>query len=600
MTPALFYDVQVNGVTTGTATVCITNPAVSIWTTIEYWDGSTSSWVYASNRTVSGSQVCGDVPVTALRGTPIALVQKLPTLTLPPNVVVEASGPSGAVVTFTVTAVDVLDSSIPTSCTPASGSTFPLGTATVNCTATDSHGSIATGSFLVTVRDTTPPFVTVPSDITVEAAGPTGAIATYATSASDAVSVVSFSCTPASGSTFVLGTTLVNCNAADAAGNIGSAFFHITVQDTTPPALTLPADITVLARSGSGTAIVTYSATATDLVDGPVLVFCSPLSGSIFSLGTTKVNCSATDTHMNIGTGLFKVSVQDFSISSPATVNIFIGSSNTTTITIGSLSGFNSPVTLASSTPGVMVAFNPNPVTPSAGSITSTATITLLPYVTPSTFTLQATASIQSLTHSTSLTVNVRPSISGLIGVVTGLLKAGCIQSPIANTLSTELYQAQAALNSGDLATARTILATVQNQVKTSSGISMLNSCNISGTKFNPISVLIVDVSSLLNVQTKGQVPNLIVGQLLSKTGSGIAGATVVLLDSKGTVLAGTVTDSRGFYFFAATPTLNLLPGSLYTVRVTALPRGYTSTLALPQLFTWKGYGIALQNFQLV
>jgi len=104
----------------------------------------------------------------------------------------------------------------------------------------------------------------------------------------------------------------------------------------------------------------------------------------------------------------------------------------------------------------------------------------------------------------------------------------------------------------------------------------------------------------LLNVQMKGQVPNVVVGQLLSKTGSGIAGATVVLQDSRGTVLARTVTDSRGFYFFAATPSLNLTPGSIYTVRVTALPRGYTSILPAPQMFTWKGYGIALPNFQLI
>ena len=36
-------------------------------------------------------------------------------------------------------------------CSPASGSTFPVGSNTVSCTATDSHGNTATGSFKVNV-----------------------------------------------------------------------------------------------------------------------------------------------------------------------------------------------------------------------------------------------------------------------------------------------------------------------------------------------------------------------------------------------------------------------------------------------------------------
>ena len=36
-------------------------------------------------------------------------------------------------------------------CTPPSGSLFPLGTTTVNCTATDAAGNTATGAFKVKV-----------------------------------------------------------------------------------------------------------------------------------------------------------------------------------------------------------------------------------------------------------------------------------------------------------------------------------------------------------------------------------------------------------------------------------------------------------------
>jgi hypothetical protein len=54
---------------------------------------------------------------------------------------------------------------------------------------------------------------------------------------------------------------------------------------------------------------VNFIATASDIVDGAVAVSCTPASGSVFPLGTTTVNCSATDAHGNRGTGSFIVNV---------------------------------------------------------------------------------------------------------------------------------------------------------------------------------------------------------------------------------------------------------------------------------------------------
>jgi len=98
-------------------------------------------------------------------------------------------------------------------------------------------------AFEVIVRDTTPPIVTVPSDITKEATGPTGAVVTFPdATATDLVdgllpAVCSSSTTPnlMSGMTFPLGTTTFTCTAQDAHGNTGSASFRVTVRDTTPP-----------------------------------------------------------------------------------------------------------------------------------------------------------------------------------------------------------------------------------------------------------------------------------------------------------------------------------------------------------------------------
>src|SRR6266498_706644 len=233
-----------------------------------------------------------------------------PVWNVPVSFSVEATGPSGAVVTYSASANDPDDAVNSQSCLPASGAVFPLGTSTVNCIATDTHDNTGTAQFDVTVVDTTPPIVTVPANIVAEATGPSGAVVGFSVSANDVVDgAIIPICVPASGSTFSLGTTLVTCSATDAHTNTASASFNLTVVDTTPPALTLPANLTVTAWNASG-AVVSFKASANDLVDGPVTVTCSPASGSMFPLGTTTVNCSATDSHGNNASGNFTVTVQ--------------------------------------------------------------------------------------------------------------------------------------------------------------------------------------------------------------------------------------------------------------------------------------------------
>jgi hypothetical protein len=73
------------------------------------------------------------------------------------DIVVEANGPGGSVVSFAPTATDDVDGNVAVVCAPASGSLFPLGTTTVTCGAHDAANNASSGSFTVTVRDTTPP-----------------------------------------------------------------------------------------------------------------------------------------------------------------------------------------------------------------------------------------------------------------------------------------------------------------------------------------------------------------------------------------------------------------------------------------------------------
>ena len=87
-----------------------------------------------------------------------------PTLTgVPGEMTREATSAAGAIASWTATAVDLVDGIVPVVCAPASGSTFPLHTTVVTCSATDARDNHASKSFIVTVRDTTPPTLQITS-----------------------------------------------------------------------------------------------------------------------------------------------------------------------------------------------------------------------------------------------------------------------------------------------------------------------------------------------------------------------------------------------------------------------------------------------------
>src|SRR5262245_19127713 len=153
-----------------------------------------------------------------------------PVLQLPPDQTREATGPGGEVVTFSVSASDDVDDDVWVRCSPESWSTFVLGTTTVSCTAKDHVNNTASGSFIVTVRDTTPPVLTLPIVPTVNTTLPAGTVVSFSGSALGTVSGnVPVVFNPASGSTFPVGTTSVTATATDAAGNTITKSFTVTV-----------------------------------------------------------------------------------------------------------------------------------------------------------------------------------------------------------------------------------------------------------------------------------------------------------------------------------------------------------------------------------
>ncbi len=242
--------------------------------------------------------------------------------TTPPTVddnadqTLEATSAAGAAATFpTPTAHDLVDGDFASICDYASGATFPIGTTTVTCSATDAHNNTGSSSFDITVQDTTPPVIAAHGDESAEATSAAGAIVSYTSPAtSDIVDGAGVAtCAPASGSQFALGSTTVYCNATDAHGNPAvQTSFQVSVVDTTPPVIAAHGNVSAEATSAAG-AIVSYISPATsDIVDGAGVATCAPASGSQFALGSTTVYCNATDAHGNPAVQTsFQVSVVD-------------------------------------------------------------------------------------------------------------------------------------------------------------------------------------------------------------------------------------------------------------------------------------------------
>ncbi|KAG2483217.1 hypothetical protein HYH03_017915 [Edaphochlamys debaryana] len=233
------------------------------------------------------------------------------TLVSPGHIYEEADSAAGSVVLFDVIVRDIEDVSPTLVCTPlASGDTFPITTTNVTCTAVDRSGNNQTISLLVTVQDTTPPVLSIPTNITADANIDDGATVVWDVSAVDIVdSAVDIVCDPPSGSNFTLGYSNVTCTATDEYGNYVTKWFTVYVIDVTPPTLYVPDDIEIEADETLG-ALVYFDYNATDAGDAHPNVQCSPEPG-FFDLGVTNVTCTATDISGNVAEDWFLVTVVD-------------------------------------------------------------------------------------------------------------------------------------------------------------------------------------------------------------------------------------------------------------------------------------------------
>lgn len=162
-----------------------------------------------------------------------------PTISVPASISAEATSAAGANVTFDVTTGDAEDVPPPAAdCSPASGSAFSIGTTTVECSVIDSGGLSVSGSFEVTVADTTAPvLVGVPSGLSLATTDPSGAPLVYVLpTATDAVDPnPAVACELPPGALAPIGDSSVTCTATDATGNASSASFPVSVAYVPPP-----------------------------------------------------------------------------------------------------------------------------------------------------------------------------------------------------------------------------------------------------------------------------------------------------------------------------------------------------------------------------
>ncbi|MCX7106828.1 MAG: HYR domain-containing protein [Methylococcales bacterium] len=273
------------------------------------------------SNTITAGQVFSCVATsaggTALAvNTPVLKVDALPPVFagVPVAITTAATGLTGAVVAYTLpTAADSFSGVSPAgvSCSPASGTTFAIGSTPVNCSVSDLAGNTSSAGFTVTVADQTAPLVSYQISPVAPASGWYKTTPSVAWSVTDAESAIS---SKVGCGLIPVNAQTLSCTATSSGGTTGPIVTPVLNVDTTLPTFVgVPAAITKAATGLAG-AVVTYTTpTAADTFSGvsPTGVSCAPASGATFAIGSTPVNCSVSDLAGNTSSTSFTVTVAD-------------------------------------------------------------------------------------------------------------------------------------------------------------------------------------------------------------------------------------------------------------------------------------------------
>jgi hypothetical protein len=194
------------------------------------------------------------------------------------------------------------------------------GTALVTFTATDDCGNFSTTQATFTIVDTTNPVWTnIPEDMTVECdgAGNTAEFAAWLVSftGDDVCSsaTVTHNSVGLSDDCGATGSETVTFTLTDECGNVITQDATFTIEDTTPALIACPGDVTAIADPGSCGAIVVFQpAVALEECGWVIVAQTGGLgSGSVFPVGDTVVEFTATDECFNTSTCTFTITVED-------------------------------------------------------------------------------------------------------------------------------------------------------------------------------------------------------------------------------------------------------------------------------------------------
>ena len=124
--------------------------------------------------------------------------------------------------------------------------------------------------------------------------------------------VMDVTCNPPSGEVFGIGTTPITCNATDAAGNVASTNFSVTIKllDDVPPTIVISNDELIQKTiNPKGTAIDYPLPTVKDNV-GVTRYHCTPSPQSNFTVGGNNILCIAEDASGNKAIKKFAINLQ--------------------------------------------------------------------------------------------------------------------------------------------------------------------------------------------------------------------------------------------------------------------------------------------------
>lgn len=186
----------------------------------------------------------------------------------------------------------------------------------------DAAGNVNLASNTATVQWAPAPgplTITVPSNIVrPNDPGQAGAVVTYpAATASGGVPPTIVTCSIASGAFYPLGTTTVTCTAVDSESGQPDVFteatvtasFTITVNDTEPPVIATPPDLTRTTTGGNPVSVTFDLPAASDNSGVPPTVTCTRPTVSSYTLGVSSITCTATDGSGNSASSSFTVTV---------------------------------------------------------------------------------------------------------------------------------------------------------------------------------------------------------------------------------------------------------------------------------------------------